>query len=83
MKKLNYKKMVEDICKLVETDFHADMELRHLPDSEPYTQEETRKMQDTIGKVYLISHCISCTACQVKYLDDEREAGGTMAGGII
>ena len=68
MKKLDYKKMVEDIDNLVETDFHAEMELKQLPDSKRYTQAEAKEMQHTIGKVYLISHCIHCRACQGKYL---------------
>ena len=68
MKELNYKKMLEDIDKLVETDFAFDMECKQLPNSKPYTQKEAKEMQSLLGQVYLISHCLHCTACQTKYL---------------
>jgi len=60
--------MLEDICNLVETDFAFEMELKSLPKSKPYTQEEASHMSDIIGKVYSIAHCIHCEACQVKYI---------------
>lgn len=65
--KLDYKKMVKDILHLVDTDFAADMDMRCLPNSKPYTQEEADKMAGIIGQVYSISHCLFCTACQSKY----------------
>lgn len=64
---MNYQKMIEDIDKLVETDFSADMDGKTLPKSEPYTQKEARKMASIIGRVYLIAHGIHCTACGKKY----------------
>jgi hypothetical protein len=65
--KLDYKKMVEDINKLAETDFCFDMELKEMPNSEPYTQQEAKRMSDLLGRIYLISHCIHCEACQRNY----------------
>lgn len=66
--KLDYKKMVEEIEDLVSTDFFLDMELKTIPKSKPYTQREAKIMAETISKVYSISHCTTCTSCQIKYL---------------
>ena len=65
---LNYKKMVEDIDDLVESDFCLDMDCKNLPGSEPVTQKEAREMIRIIGEVYSIAHCIHCEACRDKYL---------------
>lgn len=65
---LNYKKMCEDIDKLVNNDWNYDMECRRLVKPPKYTQKEIDKMVDVLGQVYLISHCIHCKACQRKYL---------------
>jgi len=65
--KLDYKKMVKDIYKLVGTDFAMDMDMKCLPHSNPYTQEEANKMAGIIGQIFSISHCYYCTACQGKY----------------
>lgn len=65
--KLDYKKMVEMIDELVNTDFCADMEMKQLPKSKPYTKEEITKMVHIIGDVYAISHCLTCSACNVKF----------------
>jgi len=65
--KINYKKMIEDVNKLVQTDFCFEMDCKLIPDSDKYTQKEAEEMADLIGKVYMISHCISCQACNVKY----------------
>ena len=64
---LDYKKMVSDIDYLVNNYFCADMEMRLIPNSQKYTQEESKKMSDIIARVYSISHCISCSACSQKY----------------
>ena len=66
--KLNYKKIVEGILLLVETDFHSAMELKQMPGSKPYTQKEAKEMDNIIGRVYLIAHCLHCEACQKKYI---------------
>jgi hypothetical protein len=59
---MNYKKMVEDINKLAETDFNENMELKSLPGSDPYTQDEAHVMSNTLSRIYLISHQIHCKA---------------------
>ena len=66
--KLNYKKMVEDIDELVETDFCFDMDCRAIHPKQPFTHEESIKMRDILMKIYSIAHCNTCTACQGKYL---------------
>ena len=65
--KLNYFKMLEDIDELVDTDFMLDMECKLLPDAKEYTQEESKQMADILTRVYSISHCTHCEACQPKY----------------
>ena len=69
MKKLDYKKMIKDILFLVRTDFAFSMDLKQLPFSPPYTQEEAKEMAHIIGRIYLIAHCDTCKACRVKYLE--------------
>ncbi len=65
--KLNYLQMLKDIDALVQTDFMFNMDCRMIPDSKPYTQKEAKKMAHILGNVYLISHCLHCSACQKKY----------------
>jgi len=43
------------------------MDLNLMPHSNPYTQEDSEKMAELLGQIYLISHCLHCTACQGKY----------------
>jgi len=57
---LNYKKMLEDICLLVENDFFFDMDTRNVPNPKPFTQEEAKQMCKIIGEVYSIAHGIHC-----------------------
>ena len=68
MKKLNYKKMVEDINRIVSTDFLFNMECKELPHATSYTQEDAGEMSDILGQVYSIAHCIRCESCQREYL---------------
>ena len=63
--KLDYHKMLKEICKLTENDFCSEMELRQLEGK--YTQKEAERMSELLGKIYSISHCIHCKACQLKY----------------
>lgn len=67
-KKLDHYRMLKDICNLVETDFVFEMDCKQIHESETYTQEEAKEMIKIIGQVYLIAHCITCHACQSKYL---------------
>ena len=72
-KKLDYKKMVEDIANLVQTDFCSAMEMQQLPGSTPYTQDEASEMANIISSVYMVSHCITCETCQTKYLIAKKD----------
>lgn len=66
--KLDYKKMVKEIDKLVNNDFCFDMDcLQGLPKRRPFTQKEAKQMAQIIGSVYTIAHCVDCTACQGRY----------------
>ena len=64
---MNYKKMVQDINKLVDNDFSFDMELKLIPNNKKYTQEESLEMANLISKVFGISHCLTCEGCGIKY----------------
>lgn len=66
MKKLNYWKMVRDIDNLVSSEFCEEVSCKAGFDRE-VSQEEAKEMANIIGKVYLISHCLSCHACDKKY----------------
>lgn len=67
MKKLDYKKMLKEIDKIMQTDFMFEMDCKALPNSKPFTQKEAKKMRDELMKIYKISHCIHCSACNDKY----------------
>jgi hypothetical protein len=67
-KTLNLRQMLDDIRLLVENDFCFDMDLKTMPNSKEYTQDEARQMAWIIGRVYSIAHCTTCEACQKKYL---------------
>lgn len=74
-KKLDHYRMLKDISNLVETDFVASMEMNLLLNSKtgklyPFTQEEAQEMSALLSQVYSIAHCITCHACQAKYLKD-------------
>ena len=66
--KLNYKKMIKEVDKIMQTDFMFDMDYKRMPDQKPFTQEEAEKMCDELMNIYSISHCVHCTACNNKYL---------------
>lgn len=61
-KNLNYYKMLQEIDKLTDTDFVADMEYKEI-----YTEKESQKMAKLLSDIYSIAHCIHCVACQKKY----------------
>jgi hypothetical protein len=76
IEKLDYKKMLRDILKLVDTDFCMDMEMKlgyrksgskEMIDVRKYTQEEARIMAEKLARVYRISHGVYCSACNWKY----------------
>ena len=72
-KKLNFKKMVEEIDVLTDTEFCFNMELKLLPLTEKnktcYTQKEAQKMVELLSSIYSVAHCIHCKACQTRYLE--------------
>ena len=60
---LDYKKMVEDIDDLVQTDFVFNMmDARFVPHVVKFTQQEAKDMAHLIGMIYSISHCTTCKA---------------------
>lgn len=63
---MNYKKMVEDINKLVDNDWFADID-EHSIHNTPFTQVEALQMAEVLGQVFMISHAIYCGACGRKY----------------
>lgn len=65
-KRINHRKMLNDICNLVETNFCFEMDCRNLPNTKPFTQEEAKEMNRIIGRVYLIAHGIHCV-CGNRY----------------
>lgn len=60
--------MIKEVNKIMQTDFMFDMDCKSLPNQKPFTQKEAKKMRDELMKIYSISHCVSCTACNSKYL---------------
>ena len=73
-RKLDYKKMIQAINNIVDNDFCADMECKLIPQkSSPYSQEEAMEMSDIISKVYSISHCIYCNACNGEWQAEKGE----------
>ena len=67
MTKLNHKQMLTEIDKLVNNCWGFDIQLKHFG-SETFTEKEANEMANVLGKIYLISHCIHCEACQKKYI---------------
>lgn len=65
--KLNHLKMLEEIDDLVETDFCFNMDLKTMPRSKKFTQKEAHEMAQLLERIYLIAHCIHCSACNSKY----------------
>lgn len=65
--KLDYKKMVKDIDKLVNNDTCFNLEMYFMPNSKEVSQEDAKKAIEIIGQVYMISHGIACSACNKKY----------------
>lgn len=71
--KLDYEKMIKDVYEVIEKNgnFLFDIECKNIPKAQEYTQKEAKKMQSILGSVYMISHCVSCNACQRKYIIKE------------
>lgn len=68
MKKLNYKKMIEEVSALVETDFCFSMDSRFATSGKvKFTNDEAKEMAGLLGSIYSIAHCVHCGACNPKY----------------
>jgi len=71
IKNLDYKKMIEEIDILVDTDWGEEMSLlANITTNGKYkeiSQEDARAMANVIGQVYLISHSLHCSNCCKKY----------------
>ena len=66
--KLNYKRMVKDIDRLDNNYVCFDLELKLMPDSKEISPEDAKEAIRIIGQVYMISHGITCSNCNKKYL---------------
>lgn len=58
--------MIVDINEIVNNEWYAEMEMKLLPRSRPFTQKEAKEMCKAIGDVFLIAHGITCV-CGDKY----------------
>jgi hypothetical protein len=66
--------MIKDIDSLVNTDVFEEWDCKaNLPNQDKFTQEEIKQIVGILGRVYRISHCLTCKACQTKYLTPTRE----------
>jgi hypothetical protein len=59
---MNYRKMLEDILKLVGDDFAEEMSYLATLDR-PISQKDAKELAERIGRIYLISHQIHCASC--------------------
>jgi len=64
---MKYKKMAEDIDKLVNRDFVSDMEVSSYIGDGTISQEDAVKMAKILSEIYFISHCLHCEACGNRY----------------
>lgn len=71
MSKLDTERMLKEVYELVGGDwgFSVTDDMVALPTDKykKFTQEQAEEMANVIGKVFMISHCINCTACQGRY----------------
>lgn len=65
--KLDYKKMLQEIDATVNNDWGFDIDCHALHPQEEWTQKKAQEMADALMKIYSISHCITCKACNGKY----------------
>ena len=66
--KLNHKQMLTEIDKLVNNCWGFDIQLRTS-----HTPEQAKEMANILGRIYSISHCIHCEACQKKYIVNQQK----------
>ena len=61
---MKYKQALKDIDEIVNTDWLAGLESRHLTTTDPIDQDDARRLLYLQLKVYSISHCDHCVACR-------------------
>ncbi len=74
---LDLVKMLESINEIVGSDWAEKMSWKQLPDSKPYTQKEASKMATALGKIYTIAHCLTCKACQPKWIKGQEASSNS------
>lgn len=67
MKRKKYKQMVEDINNIVDNDWGFEIDCHSLPNSKPFSQEESEEMANALMRIYSISHGVYC-GCGNKYI---------------
>jgi len=67
IKGLDFKQMVMDIDKIASSNNCAELGLLLMPRSREITQEEAKQAIDMLGRIYMISHCLTCSSCNRKY----------------
>lgn len=61
---LPYKKWLSEIDALVNNDWGFEVvDEMNMPNARPFSQEQAKEMSRVLGKIYSISHRISCKAC--------------------
>lgn len=81
-RKLDYKKMLEDINDIVNggdsgdwgfsvTDDMVDLQTGKL---RQFSQKQAEEMSEALSSVYMIAHAVSCTACGTKYVLEQSHA---------
>ena len=71
MSKLDYKRMIEVVDELTSGDALEDYEWKAAT-NKPFTQSEALHMAILLTRIYSVAHCVHCTACQTKYLEEQR-----------
>ncbi len=61
-RRIDYKKMIEDILPMVEDDFMFEVDCHGIHPEVPYTQEEASELAKRMLKIYMIAHQAHCTA---------------------
>ena len=60
---MNDSELLEAVLELVEDDFCYDMDCRLIRPDPEFTQNESRKMAEKLGRIYSIAHRKHCKAC--------------------
>ena len=60
---MNYKKLLQEILELLETDSSSELIDHRISTKSPFTQEKAEEMSQLLGIVYLKVHKIYCPGC--------------------